>query len=151
AQGDPAVVQQLDAGAVAEWELFAANALKQTKAWRMEQSFWNAVGLEKNLAKKAEGMAEAEQNATGSTAKTDAILAEMKAIQMAHRDPKEVEAEQAKGAFEAWVKLATETFQKEWATLAAAEAAARPTYEAGVRARSEEHTSELQSREKLVC
>ncbi len=134
AKGDPAVVKQLDAGAVGEWELFAANALKQTKAWRMEQSFWNAVGMEKNLAKKAEGLAEAEQNAAGNTAKTDKILADMKAIQMAHRDPKEIEAEQAKGAFEAWVKNATEIFQKEWAVVAAAEAAARPTYQAGVAA-----------------
>lgn len=111
-----------DAIVVPEFETYFDYLINQSLEARKAKEFYKAVGFEKTL----EGHIKYYLEAKPATDKSKAALTKMEANQKKYRDPKEVEAEQAKGAFDAWQKQALGIFGQEWSKIKAAEAAAQP-------------------------
>ncbi len=119
---------------LAEYDAYLAYLLAQTSEARQNARFYNAIAFEENHDEKLEYYAEIEGNEgkRASSKKVASYKKKLKDVQMKWRDPKEVEAEQAKGAFDAWKKSASEAFAKEWDSIRQAVAAAKPKHDEGM-------------------
>lgn len=121
------VIAQSDAVVVPEFEAYFEYLITQAFESRKAKDFYKAVGFEKTL----EGQVKYYLEAKPSADKSAEALKKMKTNQMKYRDPKEVEAEQAKGAFEAWQKQAAGVFNQDWVKIQRAEEAAKPLFDEG--------------------
>lgn len=120
----------IDGNAIAEMDAFAEHLLQESQANRVAAQFRYAVAFERDLEEKMERYAEIDPK----SAKPAGYVKKMNEIRMKHRDPEEVAAEKAQGAYEAWKKLAADQFEKEWTNIQEAEAKARPGYDKGLAA-----------------
>ncbi len=127
AQGE---IDELDKRAIPEYDGYLAYLLEQVSAFRKEKDFYRSSGFEATLDKHVKYY----QEISPKSKKPAETLAKLETTRKKYRDPKEVEAEQAKGAFDAWSDQVTKAFNAEWDKIAAAEATARPLYEEGLAA-----------------
>ena len=127
---DSGVVASLDEKALSEYDEYANYLLSQSEAFRKSSEFRKATGFESTLEGLLVYYAEIDPNSS----QPKKFLARSTKIQKANRDPKEIEAEKQTAAFEAWKGQVTGAFDKEWEAVQAAESAARPTYDEGMKA-----------------
>ncbi len=124
---DEGKIGPIDAKMVDELDAFAEYSLKESKANRIASKFRYAVAYERDMENKMGRYGEIAPDSRKPTG----YLKKMNKIRMKHRDPQEIAAEKAKGAYEAWKKLATEQFHKEWDAIHAAEAKAKADFDKG--------------------
>lgn len=124
---EDATIAQSDATAVPEYENFmdalfvlAVNARK-AKDFRKAGAYEAGIG---NLVKHY-----TEISPDGK--KHVKMAKKIEAIRKKYRDPEEVKAEKAKGAFDSWRKNVETVFNQQWDKIAAAEKIARPIFEEG--------------------
>ncbi len=127
---DIAAQDKLYKGEVKE---FANYALEQIETKRKAKNFRTAAAFEQTLERHLEQYDEIDE----SNSYTKGVAKRMKKVQMTYRDPKEVEAEKAESAFNAWRENAIKAFEKEMTNIRSAEDQARPAYKAGVEALEE--------------
>lgn len=124
---DAGQISAIDGDVVVEIDAFAEHGLREAKAQRISSKFRYALAYERDIenamARYAEIAPRSKQPAS--------LLKRMDAIRTQHRDPEEITAEEAGGAYEAWKALAATRFAKEWDATHAAEAKARPDFDRG--------------------
>lgn len=127
---EESIVAEQDQLVIAEYDLLAEYILKTSEAARKEKKFGAAVALETGLERHMGYYKELSPN----SAKPEGYLATMKKTQKTYRDPEEVKAEQAAGAYSAWRRNVQQLFNEEMTRIEAAEAAAKPAFDEGVAA-----------------
>jgi hypothetical protein len=130
AGGDEKAIAAMDSTYKEEFAKFAEYSLEKIEAERKERNFRTAVAFEKNLEQKLEAYNEVDD----SEKFAKGVAKRMEKVRMTYRDPAEVEAEKAEEAFNSWKKTAEAAFTKEMQEIEAAEAKAKPDYDAGVAA-----------------
>ena len=127
---EESIIAEQDQLVIAEYDTLAGQILKTAEANRKEKNFRAAVALETGLERHMGYYKELSPNSD----KPDGYLATMKKTQKTYRDPEEVKAEQAAGAYAAWRRNVQKLFGEEMGRIEAAEAAAKPAFDAGVAA-----------------
>lgn len=124
---EESVIAESDKIAVPEYEQYMNYLLKQATDYRKEKKFRNAVASETSIDNVATYYVEI--NPSGKAHKD--VAKKVATIRKKYRDPEEVKAEKAKGAFESWKGNVAKLFETEWNKIEAAEKVARPLFEEG--------------------
>ena len=124
---DASQVASLDEKIVPEYEFYLNALFEQATAYRKEKRFRQAVAYETKIMDWSKALKEIQPDSKQEAYYTKKVTG----LRTRYKDPEEVKAQQAKGAFESWRTGVKTTFDKQWAMTLAAEQAARPLYEEG--------------------
>lgn len=128
---DESVVAGLDTKAIAEYDAYAEYMIVKIEEYRKAQKFRYASGFETTLE---DNVLRYYKEISPSSGKPKTYSSRVGKLRKRFRDPKEVEAEKQQAAFDAWRGQVAKSFEVEWAKVQSAENAARPSFDAGVKA-----------------
>lgn len=122
-------IAESDKIAVPEYEEYMGVLLTNATEARKAKNFRKAVAYEAGIGNLAKYYLEISPDGK----KHIEMAKKVKVIRKKYRDPEEIKAEKAKGAFDAWKKNVETIFNTEWAKIEAAEKVARPLFDEGVK------------------
>ena len=129
---EESVITGQDELAIAEYKEFIDGyVMTKITDLRKEKNFRTSIGFETSLEDQHLRYY-SEMQPDSAYPKT--VLTKLKTIRKKYRDPEEVKAEKAQKAFDAWRDQVTKSFESDWSKISSAEEAARPDFDAGVKA-----------------
>lgn len=124
---DGSQISSLDEKIMPEYEFYLNALFEQATESRKKKNFREAVAYETKIMDWSKAMKEIKDDSKQEAYYTKKI----DGLRKRYKDPEEVKAQQAKGAFESWRTGVKTTFDKQWTQVLSAEQAARPLYEEG--------------------
>lgn len=124
---DESQISSLDEKIIPEYEFYLGELFKEATEYRKKKNFRSAVAYETKIMDWSKAMKELQSDSKQEAYYTKKITG----LRKRYKDPEEVKAQQAKGAFESWHTGVKAIFDKQWSQTLAAEKVARPLYEEG--------------------